>query len=174
MKKLTILSVMAFLCLNNSVRAQSMDCDPKVVSRCKYGFTSFKTGFKPETKLTPSSFNKWRRLISYNHTPIQLYAIALGAGSPISSERLIIEVKNPERLERKYCYELNTPPELVDNMFVIMLQHLQYEFPDYIATLVPKNGITYLKIEDKDWGILVSDKPLPKFKPLKKTIDTTY
>lgn len=50
------------------------------------------------------------------------------------------------------------PPELVDNLFIIMHQHLEYQYPDYTASIEYKNGKNYLFIADKEEGILIDSK----------------
>jgi len=154
MKKLLIICSVATLCLNFSVFGQKKNCNSQHVSSCKLGFSEFKGGIAPYSKLTPSTFDNWRRLIVYNKTIPEMYAIAFRA----SECDMIINVRNPEKLNIKYCYELNAPPELVDNFFVIMQQHLYYQYPDYTASIEYKNGKSYLIIIDKEEGILISGK----------------
>ncbi|MBE9602973.1 hypothetical protein [Pedobacter sp. MC2016-24] len=151
MEKLTIIVVMAMLCLNFNVLAQKKDCNIQLVSNCKWGFSGFKTGFASYSKITPSRFAQWRRLVVYNKTLPEMFSIALRA---LDCD-ILIAVKDPEKLTTKYCYELNTPPELVDDIFVIMHKHLNYQYPDYVASIEYKNGKNYLVISDKEDGILL-------------------
>ncbi|SDJ95070.1 hypothetical protein SAMN04487898_105132 [Pedobacter sp. ok626] len=170
MKKITTVSVVALLCLNFGAIAQlhprNITCKKDTVTSYKYGFSLFKTGYKSYTRITPSQFAGWRRIISYNQTLVELYAVALGAGNTFSNERVVIEVREPEKLNKKYCYELNVPAYLVDNMFVIMHQNLLYQYPKYVASVVCINGSAWLKITDKEEGILLN--------PMAKNENTTY
>ncbi|WP_285009272.1 hypothetical protein [Pedobacter faecalis] len=110
-------------------------CDVSAYDRCKWGFSKFKGGFESSFHITPSRFNKGRRIIVYNKSLAELYAIALGAGNQFSCEQIIVDVRKPQMLQAKYCYELNTPPDLTDVMFVIMQQHLERQYPEYTAAL---------------------------------------
>jgi hypothetical protein len=157
-----------------SAQKKKLPCDPSSTSRCNYGFASFKTGYPSISKLTPSTFGKGKRLIAYNFTLSELFAIAYGAGSTVPDTRVILNVRNPEKLKAKYCYELNTPPELVDDMFVIMLQHLEYNFPEYTAHVSYINGADHVVVTDKEYGILLADRPDETSKRSKVRNDTTY
>jgi len=182
MRIFRILPVTGALCLfillssSASVSAQKKkpDCSPESISKCKYGFAPFKIGYSSVSKITPSLFGDWKRLIAYNFTLAELYAIAYGAGSTIPDDKLMLQVRNPEKLKAKYCYELNTPPELADNMFVLMLQHLEYQFPDYTAFISYQEGKNYIVVTDKEYGILLSEKPLHFRGKQKYKKDTTY
>ncbi len=161
---------MVLLCLNftafSQKRLKNITCKKDSVTQYKYGFSAFKTGYKSYTKVTPSNFSDWRRIISYNQTLPELYAVALGAGSTFHSNRILIDVREPEKLNKRYCYELNVPSHLTDNLFVIMHQNLQYQYPDYIASVVKINGLDWLKITDKEEGILLN--------PVAKNENNTY
>jgi len=167
-----------FLLLTNinpaSAQKTKLPCDPSSTSKCRYGFASFKPGYPSISKLTPSTFGYGKRLIAYNFTLSELFAIAYGAGNTVPDTRLILNVRNPEKLKSKYCYELNTPPELVDDMFVIMLQHLEYNFPEYTASISYINGAEYVVVTDKEYGILLSEKPTETIKKAKVRKDTSY
>jgi hypothetical protein len=69
---------------------------------------------------------------------------------------------------------LNTPPELVDNMFVIMLKHLEDRFPEYTAHISYYNGADHVIVTDKEYGILLADRPVQASKKSKVVNDTTY
>ncbi|MFA4868084.1 MAG: hypothetical protein WC623_07795 [Pedobacter sp.] len=170
MKKLLIMCSVATLCLNFNAFGQkklkNIACKKDTVTQYKYGFCPYKTGYKSYTKITPSHFSSWRRVISYNQTLPELYAVALGAGNTFSQNRVIIEVREPEKLNKKYCYELQVPAYLCDDMFIIMHQNLQYQYPDYISSVVQINGVNWLKISDKEEGILLN--------PIAKNENSTY
>jgi hypothetical protein len=160
----------------NPVLAQTkkLPCDPSSTSRCNYGFAPFKLGYPSISKLTPSTFGKGKRLIAYNFTLSELFAIAYGAGNTVPDTRVVLNVRNPEKLKAKYCYELNTPPELADDLFVIMLQHLEYNFPEYTAHVSYINGADHVVVTDKEYGILLADRPVESSKRSKVRNDTTY
>lgn len=125
---------------NVTAQKKKPKCGPELTTKCRYGFAPYKAGYPSVSKLTPSTFGNWKRLIAYNFTLAELYAIAYGAGNTISDAKSRVDVRNPEKLKAKYCYELNTPPELADGMFVIMLQHLEDRFPEYTASVSSLNG----------------------------------
>lgn len=156
MKKLLIICSVATFCLNFSAFSQKVNCKKDTVTAYKYGFSNYKVGFKSSTKVTPSRFNAWRRIISYNQTIPELYAIAIGAGNTIASNRVIIDVREPEKLNKKYCFELNVPPHLVNNIFTIMHQNLLYQFSEYNVSVEYINGLQCLKISDKEEGIILN------------------
>lgn len=164
------------LSTTNSVSAQKtkLPCDRSSVSRCNYGFAPFKLGYPSISKLTPSTFGKGKRLIAYNFTLSELFAIAYGAGNTVPDTRLILNVRNPEKLKAKYCYELNTPSELADDLFVIMLQHLEYNFPEYTAHISYINGTDHVIVTDKEYGILLAEKPTETIKKVKVRKDNSY
>lgn len=170
MKKLLIICSMAALCLNFSAFSQkklkNINCKKDTVTQYKYGFSPFKTGYKSYTKITPSQFAAWRRIISYNQTLPELYSVAMGGGNTFPQNRVIVDVREPEKLTKKYCYELQTPPDLTDNIYVIMHQNLSYQYPDYTASIVRINGSSWLKISDKEEGILLN--------PVANNKDRTY
>lgn len=149
-------------------------CTTDPITKCRYGFSAFKLGYPSVSKLTPATFGNWKRLIAYNFTLTELYAIAYGAGTTVPDTRVILNVKNPEKFKSKYCYELNTPPELVDNMFVIMLKHLEDRFPEYTAHISYYNGADHVIVTDKEYGILLADRPVQASKKSKVAKDTTF
>ncbi len=170
MKKLLILCGLATLCLNfngfSQKRLKNIICIKDTVTAYKHGFSPYRAGYKSYTKITPAQFSGWRKIISYNQTLPELYSVALGAGNTFPSNRVIVEVREPEKLNKKQCYELIVPPHLVDDIFVIMHQNLLYQYPEYIASVVQINGLNWLKINDKEEGILLN--------PVMKSENTTY
>jgi hypothetical protein len=182
MKQLKSVLAIGALCLLvqlipiNTATAQEklVLCATDLTSKCRYGFSAFKLGYPSVSKLTPATFGNWKRLIAYNFTLTELYAIAYGAGSTIPDTRVVLNVKNPKKFKSKYCYELNTPPELVDNMFAIMLKHLEDRFPEYSAHISYYNGADHVIVTDKEYGILLADRPVAASKKSKAANDTTY
>jgi hypothetical protein len=135
------------------------ECNFAQADRCKWGFTGFKNGFKSSVNITPSRFESWRRIIVYNKTLPELYAIAFAVGTlEFTPVQIIVDVRNPELLEAKYCYELNTPPDLVDMMYTIMHQQLERQYPDYTASIEERviAGVkrSVVVLRDRERGIL--------------------
>ena len=160
MRKLTLMTLMIIGFLSPEVNAQKkmqrIVCEKDAVTSYRYGFSNFKGGFETVAKITPMQFGEWQRIIVYNQTLPQMYAIALGAGNTISDRNVIIEVRDAKKLNSLHCYELNTPLHLNDQMFAIMRQNLETHFPNYVAVIEQRCGKNYLVIKDKEWGILLS------------------
>jgi len=138
MKKL-ILTLSAFLLINLSF-SQTME-------KYKYGFSGFKGGYKPEWYCTKLGDGK--RLMAYNQTIPELYAIALvHRPVPIDLSR-IEDISLRNKLKILYCYELQVPAELNDDLFSIMDQNLKDQFPWFTASIKKFEDKEYLVIEDK-------------------------
>jgi hypothetical protein len=69
----------------------------------------------------------------------------------VPDTRVVLNFRNLQKLKAKYCYELNTPPELVDDLFVIMLQHLEYNFPEYTAQVSYINGADHVVVKSTEY-----------------------
>lgn len=139
---------MAMLCLIFNANSQ-------INSKYKWGFSSFKIGFDSYSKITRNG----TRLIVYNQTIPQMFAMSLGI---VSDDRILIDAKQPKKLNVKLCYELNTTPDISANMFVLMQESLSYQYPEYTARIICKHGKVYALITDREEGILIKGNDLVK------------
>jgi len=136
-----ILTTLAFLSFN-------MKGQTKFIERCKWGTSGFHAGYKSFCKVTSSRVLGWTRVIAYNRTLPELYAMALSSGKNLGVSKILFEIKEPQKLSAKYCFELHTPPDLIREMFPIMVQILDNQHPEYISSLIERDGKTVLLITD--------------------------
>lgn len=151
MKQKTLTIVMAALCLNFAYSQDKNKCATAQQSQVfKYGFCNYKSGYKPDFKISNDLFAKGKSIMVRNLPVWQLYAIALNCGKELCEEQIIVEVREPKKLKEIRCYQLIVPYYQVDNFFVIMHQNLNLEYPEYLAKMEIRDGINYLIITDKD------------------------
>lgn len=159
MNKTILTFVMAALCLNLSYSQTKQKCpthtkqkrsDPCKLQTYQYGITGFKSGYKPGIRITEDKFDKSKTLMVRNQSLTRLFAIALGAGTDICDQQIIIEVKEPKKLSKLHCYKQITPPWQTDNFYTIMQQILNREFPVYTAAMEYRDNKYFLVIRDRD------------------------
>ena len=151
MKKTRLTFLMATICLNFSYgQMNEKSKQQSQLQLFQYGFSGFKSGYKPGFKVKNEVGNRGKTIIVRNYTVEQLFAIAYGAGSPISHERVIIDVIEPKKLQEIRCYKLFVPQNQATNFYTIMQQNLGMEFPDYKITIEQTDDKTFLIITDED------------------------
>lgn len=151
MKKTTLTIVMALLCLNFAYsQLKNNNRNPNALKNYKYGFCGYKSGYKPGVKITKDVFNKAKMMTVRNLPIAQLFAVALNRGEQLPEAQLVLDVRDPKKLWELRCYQLIVPANQVDNFYVIMHQNLNYEFPEYLATMEMRDNILHLVLTDKD------------------------
>jgi hypothetical protein len=150
---------MAALCLNLSYSQTKLKCpthtnkkcpDPCKLQSYQYGITGFKSGYKPSIRITEDKFDKCKILMVRNQSLTRLFAIAMGAGTAICDEQIILEVKEPKKLSKLHCYKQIVPPWQTDNFYIVMQQILNREFPVYMASMEYRDNKYYMVIKDRD------------------------
>ena len=114
----------------------------------QYGFLGFKQGHEPNLKIRKN--HRGQTIIAVNFTVEQLFALAYGAGTPISEEQTIIYVAEPIKLHEIKCYKLFVPQQQTANLYMIMQQNLNMEFPDYKITTESIDNKKYMIITDQE------------------------
>jgi len=143
--------VMATICLNFSY-AQLKERSPEEsqLQLYQYGFSGFKSGRKSSFKIKKSVDNSGRTIIVRNYTIEQLFALAYGAGTPFSKEQIIIDVREPKKLQEIRCYKLFVPQQEIDSFYAIMQQNLKMEFPHYKITIERTDNEKFMIITDAE------------------------
>ena len=143
--------VMATICLNFSY-GQMIEKSPSQnqLQLFQYGFSGFKSGYKPGFRIKKEIANRGKTITVYNYTIEQLFAIAYGAGTPISKEQIVIDVAEPKKLQQIRCYKLFVPQQQIASFYTIMQQNLHMEFPDYIVTTKQRGNQIFIIITDED------------------------
>ena len=151
MKTTRLTFVMATICLNFSY-GQMKEKSPaeNQFQLYQYGFSGFQSGYKPGFRIKKEIASRGKTITVRNYTVEQLFAIAYGAGTPISKEQIIIEVTEPKKLQQIRCYRLFVPQQQIENLYTIMQQNLHMEFPDYIVTMEQRGDENYMIIKDAD------------------------
>ncbi|HKG05049.1 MAG TPA: hypothetical protein VKB19_01255 [Pedobacter sp.] len=143
--------VMAALCLNFCYGQQKQkQLSPIELKGCQYGITGFKSGFKAGYVVSKNSFLKSKAIIVRNYSLSQLFALAMGAGEVIKPENIIVDVREPKKLQQLYCYKLIVPPAQVDNFYVLMMQNLIQEFSVYEVKIECRDNKDMMLIKDRD------------------------
>jgi len=142
---------MATICLNFSY-GQMIEKSPSQnqLQLFQYGFSGFKSGYKPGFRIKKEIANRGKTITVYNYTIEQLFAIAYGAGTPISKEQIVIDVAEPKKLQQIRCYKLFVPQQQIASFYTIMQQNLHMEFPDYIVTTKQRGNQIFIIITDED------------------------
>ena len=142
---------MATICLNFSY-GQMIEKSPSQnqLQLFQYGFSGFKSGYKPGFRIKKEVANRGKTITVYNYTIEQLFAIAYGAGTPISKEQIVIDVAEPKKLQQIRCYKLFVPQRQIASFYTIMQQNLHMEFPDYIVTTKQRGNQIFMIITDED------------------------
>jgi len=130
--------------------AKTKCLSPLELKGCQFGITGFKSGFKSGYVVSKNSFMKSKAIVVCNYSLMRLFGLAMGAGEPFCPENIIIEVREPKKLEQLYCYKLIVPPAQVDNFYTIMLQNLLLEFPVYAVTMECRDNREIMLIKDKE------------------------
>jgi len=147
--KLTFL--MATICLNFSYgQMKEKSPEQSQLQLYQYGFCGFKSGYEPGFKIKKDVANRGKTIIVRNYTVEQLFAIAYGAGTPITQEQVIIDVIEPKKLQEIRCYKLFVPEQQIANFYTIMQQNLKMEFPDYKITIECTDNEKIMIITDED------------------------
>ncbi|WP_449436234.1 hypothetical protein [Pedobacter steynii] len=149
MKTTKLKFVMATICLNFSyAHLKEKSSAQNQLQLYQYGFTGFKVGQKPGFRIKNEMANRGKTIIVRNYTVQQLFAFAYGAGTPIGSMQVIIDVAEPKKLQEIRCYKLFVPQQQIDNFYIIMQQNLHMEFPDYAIAVERRGNKNYLIIKD--------------------------
>lgn len=151
MKTTKLTFVMATLCLNFSYgQIKEKSVTQSQLQLYQYGFSGFKSGYKPGFRIKNEVCNRGRTIIVRNYSVEQLFAIAYGAGTPINKEKIIANVFEPKKLQEIRCYKLFVPQQQMDNFYFIMQQNLKLEFPDYTIIVEEKGNERFMVINDID------------------------
>ena len=151
MKTTIKLVVMAALCLNFCYGQD------KTSKSYIYALTGFKYGYKTGYRFNDDEFKRGRAITVRNYTMPQLFALALRLEHPagasqkqIDRDQIIIDVLQPEKLIKKYCYKLVVPYNHQDSFYELMQRSLNEEFPEYL-----------IKVEkrDKEYVMIIRDRP---------------
>nr|WP_294875607.1 hypothetical protein [uncultured Pedobacter sp.] len=143
--------VMATICLNLSYgQIKEKSTVQNQLQLYKYGFSGYQSGNKPGFKIKKEVANGGKTIIVRNYTVEQLFAIAYGAGAPMSKEQIIVEVMEPKKLLEIRCYKLFVPQHQMDGFYTIMQQNLNMEFSDYIITVEKRGNVNCMIIKDVD------------------------
>ncbi|WP_285056642.1 hypothetical protein [Pedobacter ginsengisoli] len=176
--KTTPLILMALLCLNFCYAQDKKNCpkptkpsqvitakpgikpnNSSVNQPYKYDFSGFKSGYQPGYIVTDDAFMKGKTIVVRNYSIIQLFTLALrlqkgnidtSKEQAIGKDQIVIEVRQPEKLNTLYCYKLVVPFYLTDNFYIIMHQSINEEFPQYTAKMERRDGADVMVIKDKE------------------------
>ncbi|WP_316788847.1 hypothetical protein [Pedobacter frigoris] len=159
MKKTIQSVVMAALCLNFCYGQNKKTCPkPETTRTYVYAFSGFKSGYKTGYRISEDQFMKGRVLTVRNYTITQLFALALRLERPHDTsekandqERIVIDVRQPEKLKRIYCYKLVVPYNHQDDFYVLMQRSLNDEFPEYIVKMEKRDKEYFMVIRDKEY-----------------------
>ncbi|TKC03940.1 hypothetical protein [Pedobacter frigoris] len=147
MNKMIQLVLMLALCLNfcfGQVRKNSPP--PSTTRTYVYSFRDYKSGYKMGYRLSRDEVLKGRIIAVSNHTIAQLFALALRLEN---QKQIAIEVREPEKLKRKYCYKLVVPYHHQDDFYILMLKSLNDEFPEYDVKKELRDKKYFMVIRDK-------------------------
>jgi len=151
MKKTILTFAMAALCLNFCLAQDKQKASSSVNQPYKFDFSGFKSGYKSGYRITDDEFMKGKSITVRNYTITQLFALALGAGKHgIPADHIIIDVREPGKLNQLKCYQLVVPFYLTDNFYIIMQQSLHEEFPEYIVKMERRGTEYFMLIIDKE------------------------
>lgn len=173
MKKTIQLVVMATLCLNFCYGQHPKDCPELVKSSAKtikvphqsantqpykYAFSAYQSGYKTGYRISNDEFLKGKSITVRNYTLCQLYALALKLEPPKdSSEKagldanIILDLRQPDKLHKRYCYKLVVPYHQQDDFWVLMQRSLNEEFPEYTAVMERRGQGYVMVIRDKEY-----------------------
>ncbi|MEJ2884385.1 hypothetical protein [Pedobacter sp. GR22-6] len=173
MKKTMKMVVMAALCLNFCYGQAQKDCPTEKKKGAKsikeahtsantqvfkYAFTGYKSGYKTGYRISNDEFLKGKSITVRNYKLKDLYALALRLEPPHDSsereavqDRIILDLRQPEKLEKLYCYKLAVPYQQQDNFWVIMQRSLSEEFPEYTAVMERRGKEYFMVIRDKEY-----------------------
>jgi len=147
--------VMAALCLNFCYGQDKQKANSCVNQPYKFDFSGFKSGYQPGYRISNDEFLKGKTITVRNYTITQLFALAMGAGqaakAAIPAENIVIDVREPNKLNQIKCYQLIVPFYLTDNFYIIMRQNLQEEFPEYVVKMGNRGSQSYMTIKDKQY-----------------------
>ncbi len=176
MKKTTQIIVMAALCLNfcygqskitnlnkgNCATGQAAsksngNASPQANLPYKYDFSGFKSGYKSGYRISNDDFMKGKSITVRNYTITQLFALALrlhpandtSTEQARGKDQIVIDVRQPDKLNALHCYQLVVPFYLTDNFYVIMQQSLIEEFPEYVVKMERKGDANCMVIKDR-------------------------
>jgi hypothetical protein len=163
MNKSILTIIVAALCLNFCYGQEKKNC-PKPTKTSqnqpyKYDFCGFKAGYKPGYRITDDEFMKGKSITVRNYSITQLFALALRLQNPnkdtskeqaINKDQIIIDVRQPDKLNTLYCYKLVVPFYLTDNFYIIMQSSLNEEFPQYIVKMERRGNTDVMVIKDKE------------------------
>jgi hypothetical protein len=151
MKKSKLTFLMATICLNFSYgQIKEKSPEQNQLQLYQYGFSGFKSGYKPGFKIKKDVANRGKTIIVRNYKIEQLFAIAYGAGTPFCEEHIIIDIADPKKLQEIRCYKLFVPQDQIANFYTIMQQNLKMEFPDYKITVERTDDKMFMIITDAD------------------------
>ncbi|WP_316792049.1 hypothetical protein [Pedobacter frigoris] len=157
--KLTMkLVVMAALCFNFCYGQTKKACPKSGTTRTHiYAFTGYKSGYKRSCRVSADEFMRGKMITVRNYTIPQLYAIALRLAPPNDAsfkageqEKVIIDVRQPEKLKRLYCYKLVVPYNHQDDFYILMHRSLDGEWPEYEVKMEKKGKEYFMVIRDKE------------------------
>jgi hypothetical protein len=164
MKTTISIIVLALFCLNFCYGQGKQNCNASTTQPYKYDISGFKSGYKPGYRITDDEFMKGKSIIVRNYSITQLFALALrldNAGNTSANakdtseeqtkntDRILMDVREPEKLKSLHCFQLVVPFYLTDNFYVIMQACLNAEFPDYVVKMERKDAANYMVIKDK-------------------------
>lgn len=159
MKRTMQLVVMAALCLNFCYGQNKKNCPKPGTTRAYiYAFTGYKSGYKTGYRISEDQFMKGRVLTVRNYTITQLFALALRLEPPHDTsekasvdERIIIDVRQPQKLKRLYCYKLVVPYNHQDDFYVLMQKSMNDEWPEYSVKMEKRGKDYFMVIRDKEY-----------------------
>lgn len=126
----------------------------------KYDLCGFRSGFQPGYIVTDDVFMKGKTIVVRNYTITQLFALSLRFHNPKNDtskkqasgqDRIIIDVRQPDQINTRYCYKLVVPFYLTDNFYTIMQSSLHEEFPQYAVKMERRGGADVMVIKDKEF-----------------------
>jgi len=161
----TTLVLMAALCLNfcygQEAAKQSKipfkNAKPHPASAHQdyvYAITGFKSGYKPGYRIDEQEFVKGRSITVRNYNIIQLYKLALEAGVPecaIDSAHILVDVREPKKLQAIHCFKLVVPFYQTDNFYIIMQRCLNGEFSEYTVKMESRGKESFMVIRDREY-----------------------
>lgn len=119
-----------------------------------YSISGFKSGYKPGYRIDEHEFVKGRSITVRNYNIIQLFKLALEAGMPecaIDSAHILIDVREPKKLQAIHCFKLVVPFYQTDNFYIIMQRCLNEQFPEYKVKMEVRSKESFMVIRDREY-----------------------
>lgn len=111
-----------------------------------YRFSGYKEKGKNGYLVKDTPFKSAKSIIVTNYSITRLFALAFRLEN---HKRIIINVRQPEKLKKLYCYKLVVPYNHEDDFYVLMQKSMNEQWPEYSVKMQMKGKDYCLMIRDK-------------------------